>query len=60
MWYTWQNLKLPIITLFACRLKEELIRELVKTGKESEAMNKKYSEKIKRLEKVRARKKIYE
>ncbi|XP_072045024.1 kinesin-like protein KIF27 isoform X2 [Amphiura filiformis] len=33
------------------RLKEELIRELVKTGKESEAMNRKYSERIKRLEK---------
>ncbi|XP_071957109.1 kinesin-like protein KIF27 [Antedon mediterranea] len=33
------------------RLKEELIRELVKTGKESEAMNKLYTMKIKELEK---------
>ncbi|XP_033108904.1 kinesin-like protein KIF27 [Anneissia japonica] len=33
------------------RLKEELIRELVKTGKESEAMNKMYTTKIKELEK---------
>ncbi|PIK42924.1 putative kinesin-like protein KIF27 [Apostichopus japonicus] len=32
------------------RLKEGLIRELVKTGKESEAMNRKYSEKISLLE----------
>ncbi|XP_071484846.1 kinesin-like protein KIF27 [Diadema antillarum] len=33
------------------RLKEELIRELVQTGKDSEAANKKYSEKIMHLEK---------
>lgn len=32
------------------RLKEELIRELVKTGKESEAMNRKYSDRIAELE----------
>ena len=38
--------------LSACRLKEELIRELVKTGNESQAANKKYSDKIKHLEKV--------
>nr|XP_054757524.1 kinesin-like protein kif7 [Lytechinus pictus] len=33
------------------RLKEELIRELAKTSKDSEAANKKYSNKIKQLEK---------
>jgi len=35
------------------RLKEQLIRELVKTGKDSESMNKLYADKIKALEKVR-------
>ncbi|XP_022094268.1 kinesin-like protein KIF27 [Acanthaster planci] len=32
------------------RLKEELIRELVKTGREAETANKKYTERIKQLE----------
>jgi len=34
------------------RLKEQLIRDLVKTGKDADLMNKKYAEKIKALEKV--------
>ena len=33
-------------------MKEQLIRELVKTGKDADHMNKKYAEKIKALEKV--------
>ena len=33
-------------------MKEQLIRELVKTGKDADLMNKKYAEKIKALEKV--------
>lgn len=33
------------------KMKEQLIRELVKTGKDSESMNKQYAEKIKALEK---------
>ena len=41
-----------LFVLFVDRLKEELIRELVKTGKESEALNKTYYQKIKKLEKV--------
>ncbi|CAG2234318.1 KIF27 [Mytilus edulis] len=35
------------------RLKEQLIRELVKTGKDADLMNKKYADKIKSLEKER-------
>ena len=34
-------------------MKEQLICELVKTGKDAELMNKQYAEKIKALEKVR-------
>lgn len=37
---------------FYNRLKEQLIRELVKSGKDAELMNKQYAEKIKALEKV--------
>ena len=33
-------------------MKEQLIRELVKTGKDAEQMNKQYAEKIAALEKV--------
>ena len=38
--------------IFFCRLKEELIRELVKTGREAETVNKKYTERIQQLESV--------
>jgi hypothetical protein len=34
-------------------MKEQLIRELVKTGKDAETLNKQYAEKIKHLERVR-------
>jgi len=34
------------------RMKEQLIRELVKTGKDAEQMNKQYAEKVQALEKV--------
>ena len=33
-------------------MKEQLIRELVKTGKDAEQMNKQYAEKVQALEKV--------
>ena len=33
-------------------MKEQLIRELVKTGKDAETLNKQYAEKIKHLERV--------
>ena len=34
------------------KMKEQLIRELVKSGKDAELMNKQYADKIKGLEKV--------
>ena len=34
------------------RMKEQLIRELVKTGKDAEQMNKQYADKVTALEKV--------
>lgn len=37
---------------FLARMKEQLIRELVKTGKDAEQMNKQYADKIAALEKV--------
>lgn len=36
-----------------CRMKEQLIKELVKTGKDAETLNKQYADKIKHLERVR-------
>ena len=42
-----------LLSLVVCRMKEQLICELVKTGKDAELMNKQYAEKIKALEKVR-------
>lgn len=35
-----------------CRMKEQLIKELVKTGKDAETLNKQYADKIKHLERV--------
>ncbi len=35
-------------------MKEQLIKELVKTGKEASVMNKQYEDRIKGLERVRA------
>ena len=42
-----------VITLFSSRLKEQLIRELVRSEKDAGLMNKQYAEKIRGLEKVR-------
>ena len=36
-------------------MKEQLIKELVRNGKDAEAMNKQYAEKIKAIEKVRSK-----
>ena len=41
-----------LLSLVVCRMKEQLICELVKTGKDAELMNKQYAEKIKALERV--------
>lgn len=38
--------------IFVFRMKEQLIRELVKSGKDAETLNKQYAEKIKHLERV--------
>lgn len=35
-------------------MKEQLIKELVKTGKDAETLNKQYADKIKHLERVRS------
>lgn len=40
------------LSLLCFRLKEQLIRELVKTGKDAESVNKQYANKIHALEKV--------
>lgn len=37
---------------FFCRMKEQLIKELVKTGKDAETLNKQYADKIKHIERV--------
>ena len=45
-------MKLMVDFFSFCRMKGQLIKELVKTGKDAEQMNKQYVEKISALEKV--------
>ena len=45
-----KNLNVMCVLIF--RMKEQLIRELVKTGKDAEQMNKQYADKVTALEKV--------
>lgn len=52
MWYGLLRQQLDIVVIYCYRMKEQLIKELVKTGKDAEQMNKQYAEKVHALEKV--------
>ena len=53
MFYLIISTKMTTTPGYCYRMKEQLIRELVKNGKDAEAINKQYSEKVSNLEKVR-------